>query len=132
MAGAVGERTALTPAGHPAVHQFRVALVAHLRSQAKTFHDPGTESLDEAVGLVYEAQHHLDRPRHLEVEGDGSPAAVEDVETIPAAGGALAIDADDLGSLVCEHHCAERARSDAGDLDDPETAQRSCHGSYPL
>ena len=42
-----------------------------------------------------------------------------------AADGAGALDADDLGAHVGEHHRRERAGPDAGDLDDARTARRA-------
>ena len=64
--------------------------------------------------------HRLDRRRLLQVQRHRSLAAVEVVEPWldrdAQLGRARALDADDLGTHVRQHHAAERHRADSGEL----------------
>src|SRR5208282_2242050 len=46
VAGGRGEWTFLTPAGHPAVNQTRIAAETDVRSDAQPLHHAGTKALD--------------------------------------------------------------------------------------
>ena len=59
VAGPGGQRALLTPAGHPAVDQPRVALQAHVGTEAQALHDAGPEALQSQVGPVDQAQRGL-------------------------------------------------------------------------
>ena len=65
----------------------------------------------------------------LEVDGDVAPAAVQHVAVRRGRGrpahGVGALDADDVGAHVGQHHGGERPRPDAGDLDDAVALQWS-------
>ena len=68
MPGRRRQRAVLPPAGHPAENQPRVTREADIGPQAKAFHDPGPESLDEGIGLRDHVQQQFGRPRRLEVD----------------------------------------------------------------
>ena len=61
--------------------------------------------------------------------GRGSGSRGSASKSPPTACGA--VDADDLGAHVREHHRGERTRPDPGDLDDLDARQRSRHVSAP-
>jgi len=75
--GGLCQRPALAPAGHAAVDEAGVALEADLGAEAEALGDAGTEAFDERVGPGCEVQHQRHALRPLEVDGDGSPAAVQ-------------------------------------------------------
>ena len=77
VAGGLRQRTFLTPSGHPAVDQTRVARLHHLRPQPQSLHHPWTEAFDQRIGMAEE----------LERAGDGSLV--------------LQIELDDLASAPC-------------------------------
>ena len=52
VAGRLGVRAVLAPAGHAAEHQLRVAGEALVGPDAEPFHDAGAEALDERVGRL--------------------------------------------------------------------------------
>ena len=52
VAGALGERTVLAPAGHAAVDEARVARVHGVGPEAEALHHAGPEALDQRVGAA--------------------------------------------------------------------------------
>jgi len=135
VAGGLGEWPLLAPAGHAAVDQLRVALEADVGADAEALGDAGTERLGHAMGLLDQAQHDLDAFRLLQVDRDRSAAAVvhgelgvgETIHHVALG----AIDTDDVGAHVAQHHRAHRSRADAGQFDDRETRQRTRHDFPP-
>ena len=136
VAGPGGVGAVLAPAGHAAEHQLRVAGQAHLGPDPEALHHAGPEALDDGVGRLDQLEQRLHTVGVLEVDPDGAPPTVQHV---PARGvGHLVahvlgpVDADDVGAHVGQHHGAEGARSDAGDLDDAVPGERSGHDGLPL
>ena len=131
----VGVGTVLAPAGHAAVDEPRVAGEAHVGTDAEPLGDAGPEPLDQRVGPLDQAQHGLDALGVLEVDADRAPAPVEDVgrrrRRVAARHVAGAVDADDVGAHVGEHHGAERAGTDPGELDDPDAVEWSQPSQAP-
>ena len=129
VSGRPGERSVLSPSGHPAVDHPRIPGRTILRTEAETFGDAGPEPLDERVGAVDEAKHGLDAGGVLEIDRDARPAAVEEVEVrghVDAEPGVgQAIDTHDVGAELGEEHRAHRTRSDARELDDSQSLERT-------
>ena len=128
VAGGLGERAGLAPAGHAAVDEARVAIEADVGAEAEALHDAGAHRVDEGVRLLDQAQDSRDALGMLEVDGDGGAAAAAHVglgagELEAETGGARAIDADDVGAHVGEQRGAQRAGADAGDLHDLDAGQ---------
>ena len=114
VAGGLRVRAVLAPAGHAAVDELRVAGEADVGPDAEPLGHAGPEALDERVGLLDEREHGLDAVGRLEVDADRAPAPVQDLEVRlrrVAADGAGAVDPDDLGAHVRQHHRGERARA---------------------
>ena len=124
--GRFGERAVLPPAGHPAVHQPRVACPAGGGSDAEAFGDPGPVALDERVGGRGEPQHDLGAAGMLQVDDDPplAPACDVLVEGDRRRRAARPVHPDHLGAEVGEQHPAERSRPDPRQLDNPHTGQR--------
>ena len=131
VAGGLGVRAVLAPAGHAPVDEPGVAGEAGVGAEAEPLHDAGAEALDEAVGLLDERQHGLDAVGVLEVDADRAPPAVEHVGRrsgrVAAADVLRPVDADHVGAHVGQHHGAERTGADAGDLDDLQALEGSGH-----
>ncbi len=125
MAGRLGQRPLLAPAGHAAIHQRRIALEAHLGPQAEPLHHTRAHAFDQRIGAVDQREHGSHRGRIFQVErqrllaamDDGILAQVERVAGLAAA----ALDQDDLGAHIGQQHAAKRGRADTGDFNDAIT-----------
>lgn len=135
VAGAVGERAVLAPAGHPAVHQPGVAGVAVPGTDAEALGHAGAVALDEQVGAFDEVEDAGGAVRGFEVDDHRALVAVGDVVggVDPQAGAAGAVHADDVRAQVGEEHGGERARPDPGQLDHAHAGERalSCCRPHP-
>ena len=135
VAGRLGERAFLAPAGHAAVDELRIAREADVGTEAQTFRDAGAERLGHAVGLFDQAQHHLDAFLLLQVDRHRATAAIVDGEF--RVGETIhdvrlrTVDADDVGAHVAQHHRAHRRRADTGQLDDRQSRKRTGHDFPP-
>jgi hypothetical protein len=125
VAGGLRQRAVLAPAGDAAKDQFGVARQAGVRAEAEALHDAGAEAFDQDVGLFGQLQHDLARLGVLQVERERAAAAGHDVELraehgerVGGAGLGLAVDADDLGAHVGQHHGGEGTWADADHFDD--------------
>lgn len=130
--GALGQRAVLAPAGHPAVDELRVAGEAGVGADAEPFGHSGAVALDEDVGAFGQVED-AGRPLvALEVQEDGALVAVGDVvRRVDAESRAAGpVDADDVGAEVRQQHGGERPGSDARQLHDPDTGQRTVPGCW--
>ncbi len=93
--------------------------------------DAGPEALDQRVRLLDQLQHDLGAVRVLEVDSaiDRRPRLSSSVEKSllgpTSAGAGQAVDAQDVGAEVGEHHRAERPGPDRADLDDADAGERT-------
>src|SRR4029453_11034452 len=88
----------------------------------------GAERIDQPVRPGGQALHDLLSLLLLQIDADRSAApAVHVVPALahPARRSSHAIDADDVGAHVAEHHAAHGSRPDARQLDDREATQWS-------
>src|SRR5262249_55542576 len=117
VAGPRRVRSLLAPARHAAEDQARVAGQARVGTDAEALHHAGTKALDEGVGALDQLHQRVAALLALEVDGDVAPVALQHVLVRAGVGpnGLGALDADDLGTHVAEHHRRERARADASD-----------------
>ena len=124
VTGGLGEGAFLTPTGHAPVDQAFVAGHARFGADAESLGHAGPEAFEEPIGGFAELEDDFDTLGCLQVHGDRAPVARQHV---PWRGRGMAdpIHPDHLGAHVGEHHAAERARSDAGQLDDAQSVQRS-------
>ena len=127
MAGGLGERTFLTPTGHPAVDQARVAPEADVRAKTQALHDPRTVALNQRVRGVDEPEDELDPLGHLQVDGDRAPSTGNHIGASRSHGARPFTPADGEpvhaghgGAKVSQHHPRERAGADARHLDDAD------------
>jgi hypothetical protein len=131
VAGALGEGSFLAPAGHPAVHQPRVARQALLRSDSEPFGDAGPEALNEDVGPFGQVQDLAGAVLGLEVDQHRALVAVGEVvrrvDAQPRA--ARPVHPYDIGAEVGEDHGGERAGTDTRQLDHayPDQWAVPCH-----
>ena len=133
--GLRGVRPVLAPAGHPAVDEARRSRMALRRADAEAFGDAGPEALDEQVGARREVEAAGDVRGRLEVQRDRALAAPEQVLLGRHGGEHLAartVDAHDVSTEVGEQHRGERARTDARQLEDPDTVERPGHREPPV
>ena len=125
--GSLGERAVLAPTGHSPVDQPRVARKTLLGTEAEAFGDAGAEALDEHVGGFHQPQHRLDPSWVLQVGLHRALSAVEHPrghrQTPAAAAGAL--DPNDVGTEIGQHHAAEGRQGEAGELDHPDARERA-------
>jgi len=70
MAGGMGHRPLLAPAGHPAEDQLRVPFLTHLRTNAETLADARTEALYQRIGTFDQLQYSFDAVGVFEVDGE--------------------------------------------------------------
>ncbi|MCY1400109.1 hypothetical protein D9M71_151820 [compost metagenome] len=75
MAGNLGQRTGLAPAGDSPVDQARVNGQAFVRAQAQAFCNAGAEAFDQSVGIGQQFLDQLHGLRVLQVQGDGLAVA---------------------------------------------------------
>ncbi len=68
------KRAVVTPAGHPPVHQARVALKTGLRADAQPLGHPWPEPFDQDIGPLDQPQNDVRSGRVLQVD-DGGPTA---------------------------------------------------------
>ena len=66
------QRSRLSPAGHAAVDEGRVASETFLGSQAEAFGHSGPVTFDQDVGGGCEAENHLDSRRLFEIDDDAT------------------------------------------------------------
>ena len=123
VAGGVGERAFLAPAGHAAVDQLRVAREHDIGAEPEPLHHAGPETLDQRIGAGEQVEHLRDRRLVLQVELDDLAAASGD--RLQALLRADAVERDDLGAHVGQHHAGERAGTDAGEFDDADAGERA-------
>jgi len=116
VAGSGAERSALTPAGHAAVDESRVARQHGLGPQAEALHDAGAKALDERIRARDELERGLRARGRLEIERHRAPAAHHDV--VPALaleaqiGGRRTIDEQHVRAHVRKQHSGERSGPD--------------------
>ena len=127
--GRVGDGTFLAPTRHPAVDEAGVAGEAYVGADAEALRHSGAKAFDETVRLGHEPEDRLASGLGFHVDRDRAPAAVEEIETgvalHPEAGVGDPIHADDVRAHVREHHRAHRPGADPGELDNPETCERT-------
>ncbi len=125
VAGRVGERALLAPAGHAAVDDARVALEDHIRPEAEPFGDAGTEALDEDVGALEQGQDLLDVGGILEVGLDDATVALNRIALSLLRDLAGALHDDDIGAEIGEQRRGVRAGTETLELDDADTRERT-------
>lgn len=130
VAGAVGQRSVLAPAGHPAVDETGIALQARAGADAEPFGDAGAVPLHEDVGALHQFQDPGGAVLGLEVDQDGALVAVGEVlrRVEAEAGAAGAVHADHVGAEVGEEHRGERAGADARQFHHPHAVQGARRG----
>ena len=80
VSSGAGQRPLLAKARHSPEHQSRIDRQAFLRTKAQAFHDAGTESLDQGVGVGDQPLHDRDALRRLEIDADRTPSPIKHVE----------------------------------------------------
>ena len=129
VAGGVGERPRLAPAGDAAEHQLRIAGEADIGAEAEPLHHARAKAFDDGVGAGDEFERERRAFGVLEVEAYRAAAAVDEVRRLDAlerilARRGLAVDPQHVGAHVGEHHAGERRGADARHLDDVQSCKR--------
>ncbi len=139
VGGSVAVGSGLAEARRGAVDEFRVQGREVGVAQAEARHHAGLEVLDEHVGFLRQTPQDLLPAGILQVERDALLPAV-DAHEIGAfrtdkraeGPGVVALprplNLDHLGAEIGEHHRAERAGEDAGEVEDAEAVEGSRHG----
>ncbi len=123
MAGGLRQRAFLTPSGHAAINQTRIARLHHVRPEPQPFHHAGAKAFDQRVGMSEQIKYLRDRSLVLQIEFDDlASASCHRFEIFP---GADAIERHHLRAHVRQHHAGERARPDAGKFDDANARKRA-------
>src|SRR5690606_31119928 len=123
VTGGFRHRTVLTPAGHAAIDQFRIALEADIRTKAETFGDAGTIAFVDHVGLVDQFQQGFQALGGFQVDDDALAVALQRISRV--GGGIGALDGNDFRAHVAQHHAAERTWADAQQFNHFQTCQRT-------
>ena len=135
MTGSRRHWSVLSPPGHAAVDERRVAGHACLGSNAKPFDDAGAEAFEDDVGLLSETKHRFDSVRRLHVDGDRLAVAVEHIgrwrRGVATSGGAGAVDPQHVGAHVGKQHGGKWSGSDPGEFDDSDAVERTAHQRAP-
>jgi hypothetical protein len=126
-----GQRPVLPPPRHPGVDQPRVAGQADLGTNPDAFGHARPETLEQHIRDLGQPEQRVDRARVLQVEHGRPAAAVDQLTLRPRRGGPGPVDAQHRRALICEHHGAERPRSDARELEHPHPGQRPAASSFP-
>ena len=137
VTGQVAERAISAKAGDAAVDQTGKARCQHgVVTQAPLLHRAGQKIFDQHVGIFEQAQQHLARSRHIEIERQRLLVAVE----AQKVGGGVAykrraehtrliplrrLDLEHGCALVAQHLCAVGASQHARQIDYAQTGQRA-------
>ena len=127
MAGRVRKRPGLAPAGHPAIDQLRIVAEQHLWSQPQPLHHARPESLDQAVRPGRQLPRQRDPIGLFHVDRDRAPRAREGLSRQVLR--ARPLDPDHLRAVIGQHHDAEGTGADAGELDDSDAVEGTCHAA---
>ena len=131
MTGPGCQRAILSPAGHSPIDETLVAGEALIGPDTQPLGDPWTHTLDEHVGRFDHLHDRRDAVRVFEVDTDRLPTSIQQIgrrcSRIAASDSAGAIDSDDFGTEIGEHHRAERTRADRRQLDNSDSIQGPCH-----
>ena len=123
VAGGLRQRPVLSPAGHAAVDEPRIALGAVGRPEAEPLHHAGPVALDQRVGGSISAIASSTPPGCLRSIVDDALSAPQrvlrrrrgrDCRACALFGRTIG---DDLGAVVGEHAAGERTRADALEFD---------------
>ena len=129
VAGRVGVRAVLSPTGHPAVDELRIARQTLVRSEAESLGDPRAERFEQPVRLLHQVEHERHAVGTLQVDADRTTPALQHIgrrgRRIATAYAIGAIDLDDVRPHVGQHECAKRSRPDTGQFDQLDSRQRS-------
>ena len=123
VSGLERERSLLSPTGHPAVDQSRIARQAGVRAEPEPLRDTRAEPLDQRVRGVDQPQGDLGPRLALEVDRDRAPTAVQHRLEALVTRLAGPVDADHLRAEVPQDHPAERSRADPAELQDAMARQ---------
>ncbi|MCY1435205.1 hypothetical protein D9M71_512910 [compost metagenome] len=127
MAGRVGHRAMLPPAGHAPVDQARVTGTAFFRPQAQALHDTRAHTLDQDVGTFDELEYDFTPFWCFQVSHDRALATVERVAhgifLTGDRGGCTALDSDHIGAQIGQVHGTERPWADATNFYDLDSRQ---------
>ena len=133
--GSRRHRACLAPTGHPAVDEPGIARPAGLGPDAEPLGDARAEAFDERVGPLDEGEHECDAVGVLQVDADRALAPLEQVPVGAGRQGAghvgRSLDPQHVRAEVGEHHRAERAGADPGELDDLDPLERPAHRAAP-
>lgn len=125
VAGSLRQRPLLAPSGHTAVNQAPIARQANVGSKAKAFHHAGTESLDQSVSLLHQAEYRLHGLGAFQVQRHGAPPAPQQVvfcvDRYSQTGIGCPVDTQHVSTHVGQQHRAHRRRPDARHLNYFET-----------
>ena len=124
MAGLLGQRAVLAPAGHAGVDEPRVPGHALVGSDPEPLGDTGAVRLDQDVGALDETEHRVASSGGLEIEGDVAPATPERV-TGRRRLRLLPIDAHHRRAEVGQQRRRERRGALGPELDDLQSVERA-------
>ena len=136
IARTLGERTGLAVARHPREHELGVDRGELVVPEAPALQRPGTEALDDHVGLPDQVEHQLATAVDPQVEGDAALVArVHRPEELVAAAGLAPVaqgvvtvgrlDLDHVGAHVGEQPPGVRPGDESAELDDAEAVERT-------
>jgi hypothetical protein len=128
MTRGLRQRSRLSPSGHSAVNQPRIAREHDLGAKAKTFHCARPETFNQRIGLCDEFARKRNSFGTFEIDGDRWARAVQQFKFCRHVDAKVArgnpVDADDLGAEIGEQHGRHRAGTDAGKLDNTNARER--------
>ena len=134
VAGDLGQRPILAPAGNAAIDQLGIALPAVLGAEAQSLGDASAETFDQGVGAGHHAQDQFDTFGLLQIDRDRAATAIEQrvlrLHRDAEIGIDHTIDAYHLGAHVGEHHRAHRVGANARQFNHLVSDQWSTRGHF--
>ncbi|MCY1287539.1 hypothetical protein D9M70_365360 [compost metagenome] len=123
----MGQRARLTPAGHAAIDQLRIALQTDIRTKAQTLHDAGAETLNQHIRTIDQLQQNVVGARLARIDSNAAPTATKQTAVGIEEMGDLTIDTNHFRAHIRQHHGGERCRADRVHFHYFHTRQGSCH-----
>ena len=121
----------LTPASHTSKDQLGIACKTNVRANAKSLHNPWTESFNDRISFFDELQKCFYTLGIFQINRNVFASPLQEIKKrslrCRSANRLSTINANDLCAHICQHHRSKRPRSDAGNFYNSITTQRTSH-----
>jgi hypothetical protein len=129
VSGALCKRAVLSPTGHAAVDQAWISPLNGVGPDTEAIHNAWAKSLDQDVCPINELHDELNCASMFQVDGDGSPAPVQDLVADDLVRERTdlvrTVEPDDVSPQVREQHGAKWTRADRSNLNNSNSLERA-------